>query len=287
MENGMLISTDELRTRLGDPKLRIFDCSTYLVRDPLTTYREVTGEDDWRREHIPGACFLDIPNGLSDRTSGLRLTMLPAGEFAQRMADLSVSDDSTVVLYSAGQIMWATRVWWMLYLIGFDRALVLDGGYQKWKQEGGPVDGLVTALPRGRLRIRRRERAFASKDEVLAAIGSGDATIINALPPDQHRGDTDINHGRLGRIASSANVNAFDLIDKTTGTFKPVDLIKPLFERAGVREERRTICYCGGGISATGNAFALLMAGYRDVAVYDGSLNEWAKDPSLPMETGD
>ncbi len=283
----MLISTHELRVRLGDPQLRIFDCSTYLVRDPVTTYREVTGETDWRREHIPGAGFLDIPGTLSDTMSGLRLTMLPADEFAQRMADLSVNDDSTVILYSAGQIMWATRVWWMLHSIGFDRAFVLDGGYQKWKQEGGPIDDRVPGLPRGRLSVHRRERAFASKGEVLAAIRMRDATIVNALPPDQHRGDTDINHGRLGRIASSVNVNAFDLIDKATGTFKPIESIKPMFERAGVTREQRTICYCGGGISATGNAFALLMAGYRDVAVYDGSLNEWARDPSLPMETGE
>lgn len=283
----MLISTHELRARLGDPQIRIFDCSTYLVRDPVTTYREVTGEADWRREHIPGAMFLDIPGRLSDTTSGLRLTMLPAEEFAQRMADLSVSDASTVVLYSAGQIMWATRVWWMLHSIGFDRALVLDGGYQKWKLEGGPIDDRVHDLSRGHLGVHRRERAFACKDEVLAAIRSGDVTIVNALPPEQHRGDTDINHGRLGRIASSVNVNAFDLIDKATGTFKPIESIEPLFERAGVTKERRTICYCGGGISATGNAFALLMAGYRDVAVYDGSLNEWARDPLLPMETGE
>src|SRR5690606_37645690 len=116
--------------------------------------------------------FLDIPGALSDATTGLGLTMLPAHVFAQRLEDLSVSDDSTVVLYSAGQIMWATRVWWMLHSIGCDRALVLDGGYQKWKQEGGPIDDRVPSLPRGRLGVRRRERAFAGKDEVLAAIGS-------------------------------------------------------------------------------------------------------------------
>lgn len=283
---SMLISTDELCARLGEPGLRIFDCSTYLVRDPVVTYREVTGESDWRREHIPGAMFLDIPNALSDKSSGLRLTMPPAETFARRMSEHGVSDDTTVVLYSAGQVMWATRVWWMLHSIGFDRARVLDGGYQKWKREGRAVDDSLPQYERGHLSVNRRERAFAGKDEVLAAIGSCDTTILNALPPEQHRGETDINHGRLGRIASSVNVNAFDLLDKATGTFKTADAIRPMFEEVGVTEHRRTICYCGGGISATGNAFALLMAGYRDVAVYDGSLNEWARDPSLPMETG-
>jgi thiosulfate/3-mercaptopyruvate sulfurtransferase len=282
----MLISTSELRERLTDPQLRVFDCSTYLLRDPVTTFREVTGEADWRKEHIPGAGFLDIPNVLSDRSSGLRLTMLPTDQFAARMASHGVCDDSTVVLYSAGQVMWATRVWWMLHAIGFDRAMVLDGGYQKWKREGGPVDSQPTPYPPGHLTVRPRARSFADKREVLAAIDTGDGTIINALPPDQHRGETDINHGRLGRIKSSVNVNAFDLLDQTTGTFKALDSIAALFESADVQRTRRAICYCGGGISATGNAFALLMLGHKDVAVYDGSLNEWARDPSLPMETG-
>ena len=282
----MLISTDELRQRLADPQLRVFDCSTYLVRDPVTTFREVTGEADWRKEHIPGAGFLDIPNVLSDQASALRLTMLPVDLFAARMAAYGVCDDSVVVLYSAGQVMWATRVWWMLYAMGFDRALVLDGGYQKWKREGGPVDNHPPAYPPGHLTVRPRARSFADRHEVLAAINTSDATVINALPPEQHRGESDINHGRLGRIKSSVNVNAFDLLDPTTGTFKPHDSIGALFESADVHRTRRAICYCGGGISATGNAFALLMVGHRDVAVYDGSLNEWARDPSLPMETG-
>jgi len=282
----MLISTDELRQRLADPRLRIFDCSTYLVRDPVATFREVTGEADWRKEHIRGAGFLDIPNVLSDKTSGLRLTMLPADLFAARMAAHGVSDDSVVVLYSAGQVMWATRVWWMLHAIGFDRARVLDGGYQKWKREGGSVDNRPPLYPPGSLTVRPRVRSFASKHEVLEAIDTRDATIINALPPEQHRGETDINHGRLGRIKSSVNVNAFDLLDPATGTFKGPDSINALFEAADVQRDQRAICYCGGGISATGIAFALLMVGHRDVAVYDGSLNEWARDPSLPMETG-
>ena len=282
-----LISTDQLQGRLGDSRLRVFDCSTYLVRDPVTTFREVTGEADWIREHIPGSRFLDIPNALSDKTSGLRLTMLPAAEFAHRMGEAGVDDDSTVVLYSAGQVMWATRVWWMLHSIGFDNAMVLDGGFAKWKREERPISNEhPPPASSGRLTLRVRSSVFASKEEVLAAIGSPEVSIVNALPPEQHWGESDISHGRLGRIKSSVNVNAFDLLVPSVGTFKPIEAFRHLFEKAGISFGARAICYCGGGISATGGAFALLMAGHTDVAVYDGSLNEWARDPSLPMETG-
>ena len=40
------------------------------------------------------------------------------------------------------------------------------------------------------------------------------------------------------------------------------------------------------GFSATVDAFACLLVGHDDVAVYDGSMAEWVRDESLPMETG-
>ena len=54
----------------------------------------------------------------------------------------------------------------------------------------------------------------------------------------------------------------------------------------GLLDAERVICYCGGGISATIDAFALRMLGHANVAVYDGSMSEWASNPDLPMETG-
>lgn len=281
-----LVTTDWLRDHLDDPDMRIFDCSTYLARDPNTTFREYTGESDWWNEHIPGAGFLNIPDALSDKSSGLRLTMLPPEEFARRMAAYGVGDDTRVVLYAAGQVMWATRVWWMLRAIGFDNAAVLDGGFSKWKREGKPISNTPCLYTPAILTAHPRPDAFADKGEVLAAIGGTGKIIVDALPPDQHRGETEINHGRLGRISSSVNVNAFDLINPADGTFRSPEEMRDLFASAGVKDKDRVICYCGGGISATGDSFALLITGHADVAVYDGSLNEWARDASLPMETG-
>ena len=75
------------------------------------------------------------------------------------------------------------------------------------------------------------------------------------------------------------------VVDPETQLYRSVEEIRRRFEEAGARPNERMITYCGGGIAASSAAFAATMAGYSDIALYDGSLSEWAADSSLPMET--
>ena len=50
------------------------------------------------------------------------------------------------------------------------------------------------------------------------------------------------------------------------------------FAAAGVRKDRRTIVYSGGGISATIDLFLLHQLGFDDLTLCDGSMGEWARD---------
>ena len=110
---------------------------------------------------------------------------------------------------------------------------------------------------------------------------------MNALNAAQYRGEV-APYGRPGHITGSVNVPAMGsagIVDPATQTYYPTGEIRRRFESAGAQPEERLITYCGGGIAASSAAFAAVMAGYSDVAVYDASLSEWAADPSLPMET--
>ena len=118
-----------------------------------------------------------------------------------------------------------------------------------------------------------------------AAHGDGGVCTINALPPAVHSGEAEVSYGRRGHIRGSCNVPYGSLLDER-GAFRPDEELRPLFEAVGAFERPRVICYCGGGISATMDAFALTRLGHPAVAVYDGSMSEWVRDPSLPMETG-
>ena len=281
-----LIDTETLERRLGERHLRIFDCTTHLVPDPKTTYRVVPGRADFEKAHIPGAQFVDVQGDLSDNSHRFRFMRPAADAFAAAMGRLGVGDGAEIVTYSATSPQWATRVWWLLRSFGFDNAAVLDGGWQKWSREGRPVEtGPAQPPPPAQFAVRAERPLMVGKAEVLAAIGNGAVCTLNALSAEQHAGSGGNSYGRTGRIKGSVNLPAAHLLDPATGAFLPADELRRRFAAVGAFD-REVISYCGGGIAASADAFALVMLGHENVKLYDASMSEWANDPSLPMETG-
>ena len=216
---------------------------------------------------------------LSDAESPIQFAVPTPEHFAAAMSALGVSDDSRVVLYDASGSAWAARVWWMLRWIGFDRAALLDGGLAAWTAQGQTLSTEPVKRPAGTLTVALRPELIVDKAEVLAAIGDDSVSIIDALSEAQYRGDMSM-YARPGHIAGASNVPMMSLLDET-GRYRPLDELDGLL--AGDRDTR-SITYCGGGIAASANAFIMTRLGYKDVAVYAASLQEWAADPSLPME---
>ena len=281
-----LIDTDALERQLGDPDLRVFDCTTILIPDPKTTYQAVPARADFEKGHIPGAQFIDLQADLSDKNHRLRFMLPSAEDFAAAMSRFGVGEGTRVVLYSTTTPQWATRVWWLLRVFGFDEAAVLDGGWQKWSREGRPVEtGPARSHPPGHFIVREQRPLMVGKAEVQHAIGDGAVCTLNALAPEQHAGTGGNAYGRPGRIKGSVNLPAAHLIDPATSAFLPAAELRRRFEGVGAFG-REVITYCGGGIAASADAFALVMLGHPDVKLYDASMSEWATDPTLPMETG-
>ncbi|MEM6438949.1 MAG: rhodanese-like domain-containing protein [Pseudomonadota bacterium] len=282
-----IISGEALEAALGDPDLRIFDCTTYLRYETGTgrPYRVESGRADWEAGHIPGAAYLDLQEDFSDDDAPTRFMRLSPQATADAFARHGVREDSRVVLYARASPQWATRFWWLLRWIGFDGAAVLDGGFDAWLADGRPVSTEPAAYPAASLTARARPELFVGKAEMLAAIGDGAVCSLNALSGELHRGE-DPRYGRPGRIPGSTNVPAASLIDPQLKTFAPPDVVAAAFQAAGAALEKRVLNYCGGGIAATLDAFLQHQLGYEDIAVYDASMSEWAKDETLPMEQG-
>jgi thiosulfate/3-mercaptopyruvate sulfurtransferase len=281
-----LIETDALEHQLGDPALRIFDCTTNLIPNPKTTYQAVPARADFEKGHIPGAQFIDLQADLSDNRHRFRFMRPSAEQFAAAMSRFGVGDGTRAVLYSTANPWWATRVWWLLRVFGFDDAAVLNGGWQKWNREGRPVEtGPAKPQPPEHFVVREQRPLMVGKEEVLRTIGDGAVCTLNALLPEQHTGTGGNSYGRPGHIKGSVNLPAAHLLDPATNEFLPAAELRRRFEAVGAFG-KQAITYCGGGIAASADAFALVMLGHPDVKLYDASLSEWAIDPSLPMETG-
>ena len=285
-----LISPDDLASRLGQPGLRVYDCTTYLEPpDPGSDdpYKVVAGWKSFVAGHIPGADFLDLQGELSASDTRLKFMMPPAEHLAPAFGRHGLGDGARVVLYSIGTMMWATRVWWMLRSLGFGGAAVLDGGFDRWQAEGRAIEaGDPKGYPPATFTPRRQPGRFVDKATVLAAIGDPRTVTVNALGPQFHQGLEPSRYGRPGRVPGSVNVPAASLVDPTTKRFVSLADALASFAAAGVAKDRRVIAYCGGGISATIDLFLLHQLGFDDLTLYDGSMGEWAADPSLPIETG-
>ncbi|MGR9091023.1 MAG: sulfurtransferase [Gammaproteobacteria bacterium] len=284
--DNALVSTQWLEQHLDDPSLRIFDTTIYLQPKPGGGgYQADSGRENWSKAHIPGAGFLDLAQEFADPDTDIPFMMPPAERFCELAAAHGIGDDCAVVLYNDGMPMWATRAWWMFRSVGFDNVAVLDGGWQKWRAEGRPVNGAAPAYPAGKLTPRPRPDMWADKDDMLRIIEDGSACTLNALAPDVYSGETN-RYGRAGHIPGSTNVFYGSLIDDATGAFRPVEELSATLKDNGSLDADRVVVYCGGGISATMDALALHLAGHRNIAIYDGSMSEWIRDESLPLILG-
>ncbi len=121
---------------------------------------------------------------------------------------------------------------------------------------------------------------------MLLAIGQARVCSLNALSAALHNGQAPMHYGRPGHILGSVNLPYSALLD-AQGRFLPVAQLRSALDSVGALGAKQVLCYCGGGIAATLDALALTLAGHPNVAVYDGSLQEWAADPTLPMATAE
>lgn len=278
---GMLISTPVVSTQwladhLGAEKLVVLDATVLPYTQPSGRPGYLSGHESYvMNGHLPGAVFADVIEELSDTSAAFPFTRPSAAQFEAAVGALGIDNETTVVVYDAVVGQWAARVWWLFRAFGYDRVAVLDGGLAAWRAEGRETDVGHVEPVHARFTARERPELWASSSDVQAIVdGVAPGSLVCGIPPKEFSGEA----GR-GHIPGSVSVPAGRLVDRETNTLLPVDQLQALFP-AG-----RVVTYCNGGIAAASDALALVLAGHTDVALYDGSLNEWAADPSRRLAT--
>lgn len=284
---GHVVDAGWLASHLEHPDLVVLEASIDL---DSATGEAVALRADFDAGRVPGAVFVDMIAELSDADADARMAhvgrmfMLPApAVFADVLGRAGVGDDTAVVVYTRTSPMWSARLWWMLRYFGHDRVAVLDGGLDAWRAQGHPVDA-VAGVPVPRTFVPRPRRELLATVDDVRGCTPGGGVVINALRPELFRGEEAGRRPRAGRIPGSVNVPFLDVYDET-GRLRSAEALRPLFSEVGALDAPQVVTYCGGGIAACSDALALATLGV-EAAVYDGSLNEWASDPDLPIEVG-
>ena len=287
-----LVETAWLQAHLDDPGLRVVDCTHYLPNyfdeSAGRHIEKLSGRRNHENGHILGSVFVDLRDDLCDPSNDhFMYPKCSAAQFAATMSRLGIGPTTRVVLYDDMLNIWAARVWWMLRSFGFEQAAVLNGGWKKWVAEGRPSTTVIATPARTDFVASPRSGFFADRHEVLAAIDEVSTCLVHSLDPDEYAGRGTVRYKRPGHIPSSVNVSFLSLIDPATQAYLDADQLHAAFEKVGALSADRVITYCGGAIAACSTALAMTLLGVDNIGVYDGSMTEWAADPSLPLVLGD
>jgi thiosulfate/3-mercaptopyruvate sulfurtransferase len=289
-EPDALVTTDWLADHLEDENFRVVDIRGYVKKTDLGRGRQradyLPAREEYDEAHVPGAVYVDWTRDITDPDDPVPAQVAPPERFAALMGSLGIGDETHVVVcdHSGGQF--ATRLWWALTLYGHDRVSVLDGGWKKWKAEGRPTTTEVPEPEPATFTPRPRPGWRTDAEALLAASESGGAFVLDARDEGQYTGAVARGEGRAGRIPGAAHLHADGLFDPEGGTFLPDEDLERRLREAGVPEDRDEpiVAYCNGGVAATVPLFALHRLGYKNLANYDGSWNEWGVREELPVE---
>ena len=276
----MLINTENLSQHLHDPAWVIFDCRHDL-------FDLAKGERQYREGHIPGAHFAGIDTDLSgDKTGSNGRHPLPSpAAFTAFLARHGVANTSTIVAYDDVGGQFASRLWWMARWIGLANIFLLDGGLPKWIADGLTLSTNVPTPTPAPLRGHANPLMLWSASEVLAHIADTNFSLIDARPAERYRGEVEPIDPVAGHIPNAANrfykanLNA-DL------TFRAADEIKNEFAALTNHQPvDHVVHYCGSGVTACANIFAMEYAGLAGSKLFAGSWSEWVSDPTHPVVT--
>src|SRR5918998_1194876 len=127
------------------------------VEEHLTDEGVVIAEVDenpdlYEEGHIAGAVKLHWRDDLQDP---VERDLVEKDAFERLMGERGIGNDTTVVLYGDKNNWFAAYAYWYLKIYGHEDVRILDGGRQKWIDEGRE---LTTETP------QREQATYAAKD---------------------------------------------------------------------------------------------------------------------------
>lgn len=253
------------------------------IKDPgrVVLYTGFVIRADFEREHIEGSRFL-WPDWLAFDTPEGNMNAPDLKTATHVLQDLGINKDSRIVICHKGSdVTIAARMFMTLEHLGLEgRVSFLNGGIEAWKRAGYPVTDQVSTFTKGNF-TATNNRKIADKNNVLKALQDQSSIVVDARVKRFYDGDPTGNP-RDGHITGALNIPYPDMVD-SLNQFKPTEQLGMNFQKVLPGKEKEVIVYCFIGQTACVDYLAGRSLGYR-MKVYDGSMQEWSRDPALPME---
>jgi thiosulfate/3-mercaptopyruvate sulfurtransferase len=271
----VLVTTEWLVERLGD--------------DTVVVAEVDENPDLYDEGHILGAIKLHWRDDLQDP---VERDLVERDAFERLMGERGISNDTTLVLYGDKNNWFAAYAYWYLKIYGHEDVRILDGGRQKWIDEGRELSTDVPQTTPASYSARDRDETIrARRDAVLGAIGRD--ALVDVRSPQEYSGELIAAPGyeqegaqRGGHIPTAQSIPWAQAV-RDDGTFKSADELRQLYGGKGVTPERAVTAYCRIGERSAHTWFVLReLLGYQDVRNYDGSWTEWGNLVDVPIEKG-
>jgi thiosulfate/3-mercaptopyruvate sulfurtransferase len=281
-ENGgyakpVLVSTDWLAEHLNDDNVVAAE-----VDENPALYEE---------GHIAGAVKLHWREDLQDP---IERDLIEKEQFEQLLGRLGISNTTTVVLYGDRNNWFAAYAYWYLKTYGHQDTRILDGGRQKWIDEGRELTTEVPSRAPTTYRAADRDETIrAYRDAVRHGLGDDTKALVDVRSPQEYSGELIAPPGyeqegaqRAGHIPTAKSIPWAQAV-RDDGTFKSADELRELYESKGVTPGRAITAYCRIGERSAHTWFVLReLLGYQHVRNYDGSWTEWGNLVDVPIEKG-
>lgn len=271
-----LISKKWLLARLYDENLFIVDCRFQLGKPDA-------GSQSYKEEHIPGALYMDLEKDLSGpiQKHGGRHPLPDMEALSQKLGQLGIDREATVVAYDDQGGAMASRLWWLLKYMGHQRVFIMEEGFSAWLNEDYPVSSASPPQSIKKSYIPTLQTEWISDmTAVQQATKSKSSILIDSREPNRYLGiEEPIDH-TAGHIPTAVNYFWKDNINEH-GKWKPETDLITRFQQ--VDQDHEIIVYCGSGVTACPNILALHEAGYDKVKLYAGSWSDWISYEDNPI----